>query len=83
MDISIEREITQKVREYELWRGKLPEKVVISRAVKELIEVQQFDQSRLTTPPLNGKLTCNFIYQDGTVLDVVVLDHNGFIILVG
>lgn len=83
MDISIENQITQKVREYELWRGKLPEKVVISRAVKELIEVQQSDQGSLIPLPLIGELTCNFIYQDGTVLDVVVLDHNGFIILVG
>ncbi|AGY47481.1 hypothetical protein Grass_216 [Bacillus phage Grass] len=83
MDISIENQITQKVREYELWRGKLPERVVISRAVKELIEVQQSDQGRLTPLPMIGKLTYNFIYQDGTVLDVVVLDHNGFVILVG
>ncbi|ATN94453.1 hypothetical protein BSP9_104 [Bacillus phage BSP9] len=83
MDIGIENQLTQKVREYELWRGKLPERVVISRAVKELIEVQQSDRGRLTPLPMIGKLTYNFIYQDGTVLDVIVLDHNGFVILVG
>lgn len=81
MDLSIESEIKKQIKEYKDRRGKLPDNIIISRAVKELDEMRNPYKMQPIHP--GYEMVHKFVLGGGNDIDVTILDSDEFIILVG
>ncbi|UNY48992.1 hypothetical protein sp82g_55 [Bacillus phage SP82G] len=81
VDLNIESEIIRQVEEYEDRRGKLPDNIIISRAIKELHE----SRNPYFRQPIHPKyeMVHKFVLGGGNDINVTILDSDEFIILVG
>ncbi|QPX71606.1 hypothetical protein [Bacillus phage SP8] len=82
IDLNIESEIIKQIREYEDRRGKLPDNIIVSRAVKELHE----RRNPYLRQPIHPKyeIVHEFVYGgNNNPIKVTILDSDEFIILVG
>ncbi|QMV48579.1 hypothetical protein phi18_050 [Bacillus phage phi18] len=81
VDLNIESEIIRQVEEYEDRRGKLPDNIIISRAVQEL-HLRRNPYLRLPIHPKYG-MVHKFVLGGSHDINVTILDSDEFIILVG
>lgn len=81
LDLDIESEIIRQIEEYKDRRGKLPDNVIISRTVQEL-HLRRNPYLRLPIHP-KYETVHKFVLGGGNDINVIILDSDEFIILVG